>query len=181
MNAGVAWSHSRIINMCIGRVLTNRMSMGIRYDNTHTINTVLLVLFDTVHTVFIRWRIRWPGPVTQCHSGTGRHACPHPSRIPNAIPNSRCFASSYLLATNISSKLLSELLSGVSMERSDSCALGSSPRSTALDAEVEHSMDCDESQALAVGKVSRRQKLDGKEYAASKLADVLRLRKLKKL
>jgi hypothetical protein len=59
--------------------------------------------------------------------------------------------------------------------------LGSSPRSTALDAEVEHSMDCDESQALAVRKVSRTQKLDGKEYAASKLADVLRLRKLKKL
>jgi hypothetical protein len=151
--------------------------MGIRYDNTHTINTVLLVIFDTVHTVSIRWRIRWPGPVTQCHSGTGRHAWPHPSRIPNAIPNSRCFASSYFLATNISSKLLSEWLSGVSMERLDSCALGSSPRSTALDAEVEHSMDCDESQALAVRKVSRTQKLDGKEYAASKLADVLRLRK----
>jgi lipopolysaccharide biosynthesis protein len=42
-------------------------------------------------------------------------------------------------------------------------------------------MDCDKSQALAVRKVSRTQKLDGKEYAASKLADVLRLRKLKKL
>jgi hypothetical protein len=67
------------------------------------------------------------------------------------------------------------------MERSGSCALGSSPRSTALDAEVEHSIDCDESQALAVTKVSRTQKLDGKEYAASKLADVLRLRNLKKL
>jgi hypothetical protein len=108
----------------IARVLTNRMGMGIRYDNTHTNNTVLLVIFDTVHTVSIRWRTRWPGLVTQCHSGTGRHAWPHPSRIPNAIPNSRCFASSYLLATNISSKLLSEWLSGVSMERSDSCALG---------------------------------------------------------
>jgi hypothetical protein len=65
------------------------------------------------------------------------------------------------------------------MERLDSCALGSSPRSTALDAEVEHSMVCDESQALGVRKVSRTQKLDGKECAASKLADVLRLRKLK--
>jgi hypothetical protein len=30
------------------------MGMGIRYDNTHAINTVLLVIFDTVHTVSIR-------------------------------------------------------------------------------------------------------------------------------
>jgi hypothetical protein len=44
------------------------------------------------------------------------------------------------------------------MERLYSSALGSSPRSTALDAEVEHSMDCDENQALAVRKVSRTQK-----------------------
>jgi hypothetical protein len=127
------------------RVLTNRMGMGIRYDHTHTVHTVLLLICDTVHTVSIRWRIRWPGPVTQCHSGTGRHAWPHPSRIPNAIPNSICFTSDYLLAPNISRKLLSECLSGVSMERLDSSALGSSPRSTALDAEVEHNMDCDES------------------------------------
>jgi hypothetical protein len=46
--------------MDMSRVLTNRMGMGIRYDNTHTINTVLLVILDTVHTV----SIRWPGPVT---------------------------------------------------------------------------------------------------------------------
>jgi hypothetical protein len=31
------------------RVLTNRM--GIRYDHTHTNHTVLLLIFDTVHTV----------------------------------------------------------------------------------------------------------------------------------
>jgi hypothetical protein len=53
------------------------MGMGIRYDNTHTINTVLLVIFDTVHTV----SIRWPGLVTQCHSGTGRQAWP--PQLPN--------------------------------------------------------------------------------------------------
>jgi hypothetical protein len=67
------------------------------------------------------------------------------------------------------------------MERLDSSSLGSSsfPRSTALDAEVEHSMDNDESQAVAVRKFSITQKLDGKEYATSKLAEVLRLRKLR--
>jgi hypothetical protein len=73
------------------------------------------------------------------------------------------------------------------MERLDSSGLGSFPRDTALDAEIEHSMDNDvknsvdneESQASAVRKVSRTQKLEGKEYAASKLAEVLRLRKFK--
>jgi hypothetical protein len=73
------------------------------------------------------------------------------------------------------------------MERLDSSALDSFPCYTALDAEVEHSMDNgvensmdnDESQALAVSIVSRTQKLEGKEYAASKLAEVLRLRKFK--
>jgi hypothetical protein len=63
------------------------------------------------------------------------------------------------------------------MERLDSSALGSFPRYTALDAEVEHSMDNDDSQALADRKVSRTQNLEGTEYAASKLAEVLRLRK----
>jgi hypothetical protein len=163
------------------------MGMGIRYDYTHTNHTVLLLIFDTVHTAPYGGAYGGPGPVTQCHSGTGRHAWPHPSRIPNAIPNSICFASSYLLAPNMSSKLLSECLSGVSMERLDSSALGSFPRYTALDAEVEHSMDNDvensmdndDSQALANRKVSRTQNLEGKEYAASKLAEVLRLRKFK--
>jgi hypothetical protein len=65
------------------------------------------------------------------------------------------------------------------MERLDSSALGSFPRYTALDAEVEHSMDNDESQALADRKVSRTQILEGKEYAALTLAEVLRLRKFK--
>jgi hypothetical protein len=66
------------------------------------------------------------------------------------------------------------------MERVDSSALGSFPLSTELDTEVvEHSMDNDESQASAVGKVSRTQKLEGKEYSASKLAEVLRQRKFK--
>jgi hypothetical protein len=48
-----------------------------------------------------------------------------------------------------------------------------------MDNDVENSTDNDESQALAVGKVSRTQNLHGKECAASKLAEVLRLRKLK--
>jgi hypothetical protein len=54
------------------------------------------------------------------------------------------------------------------MERLDSSALGSFPRSTELDTEVvEHSMENDESQASAVRKFSRTQKLEGIEYAAS--------------
>jgi hypothetical protein len=46
-----ATGHERCCDMVahiyrvINRVLTNRMGMGIRYDNTHTINTVLLVIF----------------------------------------------------------------------------------------------------------------------------------------
>jgi hypothetical protein len=55
------------------------------------------------------------------------------------------------------------------MERFDSSALGSFPLSTEL---VEHRMDNDESPASAVRKVSKKQKLEGKEYAASKLAEV---------
>jgi hypothetical protein len=63
---------------------------------------------------------------------------------------------------------LSECLSGVSMERFDSSALGSFPLSTDREL-VEHSMDNDESPASAVRKVSKTQKLEEKEYAASKL------------
>jgi hypothetical protein len=45
--------------------------------------------------------------------------------------------------------------------------LGSFPLSTELDTElVEHSMDNDESQASAVRKILRTQKLEGKECAA---------------
>jgi hypothetical protein len=132
------------ISICLdSRFLTNRMGMGIRYDHTHTIHTVLLLIFDKVHTAPYGGAYGGPGPVTQCHSCTRRKALPHPSRIPNAIPNSICFTSSYLVAPNIPNKLLSECLSGVSMERLDSGALGSFPRYTALDAEVEHSMDND--------------------------------------
>jgi hypothetical protein len=49
------------------------MGMGIRYDHTHTIHTVLLLIFDTVHTAPYGGEYGGPGPVTQCHSGTGRH------------------------------------------------------------------------------------------------------------
>jgi hypothetical protein len=50
------------------RVLTNRMGMGIRYDRTHTNHTVLLLIFDTVHTAPYGGAYGGPGPVTQCHS-----------------------------------------------------------------------------------------------------------------
>jgi hypothetical protein len=46
------------------------------------------------------------------------------------------------------------------MERFDSSALGSFPLSTEV---VEHCMDNDESPASAVQKVSKKQKLEGKE------------------
>jgi hypothetical protein len=62
------------------------------------------------------------------------------------------------------------------MKRFDSSSLGSFPLSIEL---VEHSLDNDESPASAVRKVSNKKKLEGKEYAASKLAEVLRQRKLK--
>jgi hypothetical protein len=64
------------------------------------------------------------------------------------------------------------------MERFDSSALGSFPLSADREL-VEHSMDNDESSASAVRKVSKTQKLEGKEYAASKLAEALRQRKFK--
>jgi hypothetical protein len=65
-------------------------------------------------------------------------------------------------------------------ERSDSGPLGSSTPSNELDNEVVvHGMDNAESQALAVRKILRTQKLEKNEYAASELADVLRKRKIK--
>jgi hypothetical protein len=83
---------------------------------------------------------------------------------------------------SVSIRLLSVYLSGVSMEteRLDSSSLASFAPSTELDTEVlVHAMDNAESQAPAVRKVSRTQKLEGNEHVASELADVLRQRKFK--
>jgi hypothetical protein len=77
---------------------------------------------------------------------------------------------------------LTVCLSLVSMERkhSDSGPLGSFKPSNELDTEVVvHAMDNAESQALAVRKISRTQKLEKIEYAASELADVLPKRTIK--